>query len=99
MIATPLILIGAFLIYRERKPSFEVEPNVDWEGKVPTVKFGNNKEALSQPNGTIDAGITYSNRYSLEYSRKKDIMILELKNRRGKVIEQKTIDFKSKLIY
>lgn len=99
LITTPLILIGVYFLYRERKPSLEINPSVDWDNKVPTVKFGHNKEALSNRSGSIDAGITFSNRYSLDYSTKGNIMTLEVKNRRGNVVETKTIDFKGRIIY
>lgn len=99
LIATPIVLIGAYIIYRERKPSLEVNPSVDWDSKVPTVKFGFNKEALNNGNGTIDAGITFSKRYSLHYITQGNLMVLEVKNRRGEVVERKTVDFKGKLVY
>lgn len=99
MIATPIIFIGAYLLFRERKPSLNILPNIDWSNKIPTIQFGNNKEALSNNTGISDAGITYSKKYLLNYKKDGNIMILQVKKRNGDVVETKTIDFKSKLIY
>lgn len=99
LIVSPILLIGAYILYRERKPSLEIDPSVDWGSKTPTVKFGLNKEALSNVNGSIDAGMTFSNKYSLHYKTQGNLMILEVRNRKGEVIETKTIDFKGKIIY
>ena len=99
LIATPIIIIGGFMLYRSRKPSLEILPNIDWAGKIPSVKFGNNTEALNQNTGEINAGITYSERYHLHYKTEGNKMILQVKNRLGKVFETKTIDFQSKIVY
>lgn len=99
-VITPLALVGAYyFVYRHRQPYLEVLPNVDWQNRVPTIQFGNNTEALSEKQGVVDAGRTYSSKYKLFYKTDKNIMTLEVVSNYGKVIQKMFIDFRGKLIY
>lgn len=99
LIATPIFILTGYLIYRNRKPSIRIMPNIDWREKIPTIRFGNNTESLNKSEGVLNAGVTYSEKYLLYYKKTGNKMVLEVKNRYGEIYESKTIDFQSKIIY
>jgi len=64
------------------------------------IVFGNNKKFVSLGNnGEMNAGSTYSNRYTLEFTSKKNIMEFFVKDKNGNVIQKQTLDFGAKIRY
>ena len=98
-IILPIVIIGGLAIaIRRRKPSFEVI-DVDWKNNTAGVKFGFNKQTIVlSTKGLMNAGTTFANRYTIDWSSIGKKINFELK-KKGEVIEKQTIDFTSKLIY
>lgn len=86
---------------RNRRPSIKVE-SIDWLNKKATVKFGNFESVygLNGAVGGVGAGSTYSNKYTMEQLLDEDTLIFKVINTTNQeVVEQLTVDFKSKLVY
>lgn len=89
-------------IFRNRLPILDLE-ETDWLSNLAVIKFGNNEKKVSIGNsGEMKAGSTYSNKYKLMFfseNKEKHIMVFNLIDNLGQIVETKTIDFKTKITY
>lgn len=99
-IAIPLGLLGVYwFVIRNREPSLDLEGTF-WLDDVAVIVFGNNKKYVSLGNnGQMNAGSTYSDKYTLTFTSKKKIMEFLVKDRDGNVIDKQTLDFGAKIRY
>jgi predicted secreted hydrolase len=99
-VGVPIALFGLYwFVYRNREPYLDLEGTF-WVNNVAVIVFGNNKKYVSLGNnGQMNAGSTYSDKYKLEFTSKKNIMEFFVKDRDGNVIQKQTLDFGAKIRY
>lgn len=93
-----LVVVGGVILIRRRMPSLQVV-STDWDNSTAVIKFGNNTQDIPLATGEMNAGYTYSNRYTLNYTPMGKKMVFKITDSDGKVVRQMTIDYFSKLIY
>ena len=99
-IVVPLAVFGGYwFIVRNREPILDLE-ETNWLDNVAVIKFGRNKKSVSLGNsGEMNAGATYSDKYKLEFSSDKKLMVLYVKDKDGNLIDKQTLDFGAKIRY
>ena len=99
-IFVPLAVFGGYwFIVRNREPKLDLE-ETNWLDNVAVIKFGRNKKSVSLGNsGEMNAGATYSDKYKLEFSSDKKLMVLYIKDKDGNLIDKQTLDFGAKIQY
>jgi hypothetical protein len=99
-IVVPLTVFGGYwFIIRNREPKLDLE-ETNWLDNVAVIKFGRNKKSVSLGNsGEMNAGATYSDKYKLEFSSDKKLMVLYVKDKDGNLIDKQTLDFGAKIQY
>ena len=97
IVVSTLAVVG-YLIYRNRKPKLKIIGNINWSTKTVEVKFGNTTNLLNG-SGRKQAGLGFSDRFTLNYVTKGDQMVISVVKKDGEIMEKKTIDFRNKLIY
>jgi hypothetical protein len=99
-IAFPLAIFGGYwFIVRNREPYLDLE-DTDWINNIAKIKFGNNKKSVSLGNnGQMNAGATYSDKYKLEFTSDKKLMVFYIKDKDGSLIDKQTLDFGAKIRY
>jgi hypothetical protein len=99
-IVVPLAVFGGYwFIVRNREPILDLE-ETNWLDNVAVIKFGRNKKSVSLGNsGEMNAGATYSDKYKLEFSSDKKLMVLYVKDKDGNLIDKQTLDFGAKIQY
>lgn len=99
-IAVPLAIFGGYwFIVRNREPILNLE-ETDWLNDIGVIKFGRNKKSVSLGNsGEMNAGATYSDKYKLEFSSDKKLMVFYVKDKDGNLIDKQTLDFGAKIRY
>ena len=99
-IVVPLAVFGGYwFIVRNREPILDLE-ETNWLDNVAVIKFGRNKKSVSLGNsGEMNAGATYSDKYKLEFSSDKKLMVLYIKDKDGNLIDKQTLDFGAKIQY
>ena len=99
-IFVPLAVFGGYwFIVRNREPILDLE-ETNWLDNVAVIKFGRNKKSVSLGNsGEMNAGATYSDKYKLEFSSDKKLMVLYVKDKDGNLIDKQTLDFGAKIQY
>ena len=99
-IAVPLAIFGGYwFIVRNREPILDLE-DTDWNNDIAKIKFGMNKKSVSLGNkGEMNAGATYSDKYKLEFSSDKKLMVFYVKDKYGSLVDKQTLDFGAKIRY
>ena len=99
-IVVPLAVFGGYwFIVRNREPKLDLE-ETNWLDNVAVIIFGRNKKSVSLGNsGEMNAGATYSDKYKLEFSSDKKLMVLYIKDKDGNLIDKQTLDFGAKIQY
>lgn len=99
-IAVPLSLFGIYWIgIRNREPFLDLE-ETNWLNDIAVIKFGRNKKSVPLGNsGEMNAGSTFSDKYKLEFSSDKKLMVFYVKDKDGNLIDKQTLDFGAKIRY
>ena len=99
LFSLPIVaVVGGVIILRRRLPALQVL-NTNWDANQSTIKFGNNTQNVGLGAGRMNAGYSYSNRYTLEYFPDGRKMRFQIKDSDGVVVYDMTIDYSGKLIY
>jgi len=93
-----LVVVGGVILIRRRMPSLQVV-STDWDNNTTVIRFGNNTQDIPLATGEMNAGYTYSKRYTLNYTPMGKKMVFKIVDSDGKTIREMTIDYFSKLIY
>jgi hypothetical protein len=99
-VAVPLAVFGGYwFIVRNREPILDLE-STDWLDNIAVIKFGRNNKSVSLGNsGEMNAGATYSDKYKLEFSSDKKLMVFYVKDKYGSLVDKQTLDFGAKIRY
>lgn len=99
-VAVPLAVFGGYwFIVRNREPLLDLE-ETDWLDNIAVIKFGRNSKSVALGNsGEMNAGSTYSDKYKLEFSSDKKLMVFYVKDKYGSLIDKQTLDFGAKIRY
>ena len=99
-IAVPLSLFGIYWFgIRNREPFLDLE-ETNWLNDIAVIKFGRNKKSVPLGNsGEMNAGSTFSDKYKLEFSSDKKLMVFYVKDKDGNLIDKQTLDFGAKIQY
>jgi hypothetical protein len=99
-VLVPLAIISGYVfIFKNREPILDLE-ETDWINDVAKIKFGKNKKSVSLGNnGEMNAGATYSNKYKLEFTSDKKLMVFYVKDKDGYLVDKQTLDFGAKIRY
>jgi hypothetical protein len=99
-IAVPLAVFGGYwFIVRNREPFLDLD-ETNWLDNIAVIKFGRNKKSVALGNsGEMNAGSTYSDKYKLEFSSDKKLMVFYVKDKDGNLIDKQTLDFGAKIRY
>jgi hypothetical protein len=99
LISLPIVVVvGGVIILRRRMPTIQVL-NTDWDNNRATIKFGNNTQEVSLVAGQMNGGLTYSNRYTLNFYPVGRKTRFEIKDSDGTIADELTIDYSGKLVY
>jgi hypothetical protein len=99
-VAVPLAVFGGYwFIVRNREPILDLE-STDWLDNIAVIKFGRNNKSVSLGNsGEMNAGATYSDKYKLEFTSDKKLMVFYVKDKYGSLVDKQTLDFGAKIRY
>jgi hypothetical protein len=99
-IAVPLAVFGGYwFIVRNREPFLDLE-ETNWLDNIAVIKFGRNSKSVALGNsGEMNAGSTFSDKYKLEFSSDKKLMVFYVKDKDGNLIDKQTLDFGAKIRY
>lgn len=99
-VAVPLAVFGGYwFIVRNREPLLDLE-ETDWLDNIAVIKFGRNSKSVALGNsGEMNAGATYSDKYKLEFTSDKKLMVFYVKDKYGSLIDKQTLDFGAKIRY
>jgi hypothetical protein len=99
-VAVPLAVFGGYwFIVRNREPILDLE-ETDWLDNIAVIKFGRNNKSVSLGNsGEMNAGATYSDKYKLEFTSDKKLMVFYVKDKYGSLVDKQTLDFGAKIRY
>ena len=93
-----VVVVGGVVWFRRRIPSLSVI-STDWDNAKAVIRYGNNTQDVELASGQMNAGYTYSNKYTLKYTPSGKKMVFKIVDSDGKVVREMTIDYFSKLIY